>query len=72
MEKQKSKLKMMRGAKGMKQVELAGRSGVSVSYLQALETGWIRPSEKIQSKLADALECKLKDIFAEKAEVYHE
>ena len=68
MERQKCKLKKMRESRGMRQVELAGRSRVSISYLQVLETGWLRPSESIQAKLADALGCNVDEIFPGKQE----
>jgi len=68
MKKKNCRLKEARKAKGMSQTELAGRSGISISYMRLLDAGWARPSEEIQSRLADVLECKPGSIFTTKKE----
>lgn len=57
------KLKEFRQSRKMTQLELAGRSGVSHSFVEKLESGWLVPSRKIAEKLATAMNCSTIDIF---------
>ena len=57
------KFKKVRLSKGMRVVELAGRSGISVSYIDRLDTGWTLPSYEVAEKLAVVLECSVDEIF---------
>lgn len=51
-----SKLKKYRNKKGWTQVKLSQNSGVSQSFIHAIETGKKNPTTKTVKKLAAALE----------------
>lgn len=59
------KFKNVRLSKQMTILELAGRSGVSVSYVEKMDSGWVLPTYKIAEKVALVLECSVADIFPE-------
>lgn len=54
------KIKKIRIKKGMKQYELAQKSGISNTYLSDLEVGRTTPSIKTLDKLSKALEVDIK------------
>ena len=56
-------LKLLRMMKGIKQAELADRSGVSRSYLSLIECGWARPSPAFALRIAGALEADASWLF---------
>lgn len=55
-------LKIMRIRKGMTQTELANKVGVSQNSLSLYETGLRFPRRMILEKLAEILECDIRDI----------
>ncbi len=55
-------LKIMRIRKGMTQTELANKVGVSQNALSLYETGLRFPRRMILEKLAEILECDIRDI----------
>lgn len=55
-------LKIMRIRRGMTQVELAAKVGISQNALSFYEVGSRSPRMDILYKLADALDCEIKDI----------
>lgn len=58
------KIKEFRNKKGLSQVELAKKSGVSRSIISGLESGRITTTTtSTLKKIAEALECKISDIF---------
>ena len=57
-----SKLKMMRKQKGLTQLELAKKTGVSESYICQIENGKMISIKKLD-KLAKALGCEPKDLL---------
>lgn len=61
-----SNLKKIRQGKGLTQIGLALKSGVSHSYVQAIEQGAeVGVSKKIMKKLSDALGVPIEEIFLE-------
>ena len=57
-----SKLKSRRIQKGLTQLELAKKTGVSESYICQIENGKMVSIKKLE-KLAHALDCQPKDLF---------
>ena len=57
-----SKLKMRRTQKGLTQLELAKKTGVSESYICQIENGKMVSIKKLE-KLAHALDCQPKDLL---------
>ena len=55
-------LKIMRIRRGLTQVELSERIGVSQNTISFYEIGKRYPSYKILCKLAEVLNCEIKDI----------
>lgn len=55
-------LKIMRIRKGMTQIELAHKIGKSSNTIYFYESGWSAPRTETLEKIADALECEVKDI----------
>lgn len=55
-------LKIMRIRKGMTQTELANKVGISQNSLSLYETGLRFPRRMILEKLAEILECDIRDI----------
>jgi transcriptional regulator with XRE-family HTH domain len=60
-------IKKIRTRKGISQMELSLRSGLSQSFLANLEKGKKLPSVLTIIKIADALEVNSKDFFPENA-----
>ena len=60
--KPKKKKKIMRIRKRMTQTELANKVGVSQNSLSLYETGLRFPRRMILEKLAEILECDIRDI----------
>lgn len=61
-----SNLKKIRQNKGLTQIALALKSGVSHSYIQAIEQGAeVGVSDKIMKKISDALDTPIEEIFLE-------
>lgn len=57
-------LTRVREAKGLKQVELARRAGISESLLSRIENGQVkRPSFETVRRLADALDTPCEELF---------
>lgn len=56
-------LKLMRIKKGLLQADLAKRMGVSQNVISMYETGDRFPSRTNLEKLANALECDIRDII---------
>jgi transcriptional regulator with XRE-family HTH domain len=61
-----SQIRKLRGQKGISQMELAVKSGMSQSFLASLEKGKKSPSVLTILKIADALEISPKDFFPER------
>lgn len=59
----KSRLRARRIAQGIKQVELAALSGVSIATVNKCERWGFRVSPPTADKLAKALNCKPSEIF---------
>jgi transcriptional regulator with XRE-family HTH domain len=62
-------IKKIRTQRGISQMELSVRSGLSQSFLANLEKGKKLPSVLTIIKIADALEVNLKDFFPENVNV---
>ena len=56
-------LKNMMDKRGMSATELAYKSGVGERYIGFITQGVRSPSLKVAMKMAQALECKVEDIF---------
>lgn len=56
-------LKIMRIRRGLTQKELAEKVGVEWHAISAYEGGWRFPRREILSKLAENLDCEVKDII---------
>lgn len=56
-------LQKTRIAVGLKQCQLAQKSGISISNLSRYENGWAKPSYLTATKLAKELACKVEDLF---------
>ena len=50
-----TQLRIFRMSRGIKLIELANRSGVSVSFLSQIETGKFRGTKETQRRIAKAL-----------------
>ena len=55
-------LKIMRIRRGMTQRELAEKVGIEFHAISAYEKGWRFPRRDILARLAETLECDIKDI----------
>lgn len=55
-------LKIMRIRRGMTQRELAKKVGVEFHAISAYENGWRFPRRDILDRLAEKLDCEVKDI----------
>ena len=58
----KNSVKLFRKNAGLSRIQLSLTSGISFSYLGLIEEGHL-PSQEIQTKLANALNVKVNDIF---------
>lgn len=61
-----TQLRIFRMSRGIKLIELARMSGVSISFLSQIETGKFRGSDKTQEKIAKALDVSKTILFGEK------
>lgn len=61
-----TQLRMFRMTRGIKLIELASLSGVSVSFLSQIETGKFNGTKKTRSKIAKALGVSEEILFGEK------
>lgn len=59
----KEKVRLQRVMKKMSQDDLAKKAGVDRSYISQIESGKKTPSLSVLGRIADALECSLKDFF---------
>ena len=60
----KNKMREIRAKKGMMLKELAEKTGITIGYLCHLEKGTrTNPSVQVMSKIADALDKDVKDVF---------
>lgn len=57
------RLKDVRTAAGLTQAELAQHVGVSRKTINTVENGVFIPSTLLALKLADALKCRVEDLF---------
>lgn len=57
------RLKLKRVEKGLTQKELADMVGVGQGFISDYETGRYFPRKKVLDKLAQALECEVRDIL---------
>lgn len=57
------RIKWFRETRGLTQEELAGRAGVSQSYIARVELSKTSPSLKRLEKIADALGVEIKDLM---------
>lgn len=55
-------LKLMRTKRGMTQGQLAEKVGVLRRSISCYETGWRYPRPETLKKMAEALDCDVKDI----------
>ncbi len=58
-------IKYLRTYREISRIELAKRSGISYSYLSAIENGTKPPSTKVQVQIADALGVRVHELLAE-------
>jgi molybdate-binding protein/transcriptional regulator with XRE-family HTH domain len=58
-----NKVRAQRASRGWSQEELAGRSGLSRAGISAIETGRLVPSAAAALALAEALGCRVEDLF---------
>jgi len=63
-----NKVKEIRVARGLTQVELSRLAHVAASNLNAIERGRLLPWPKMKKRLAKALKCEESDIFPSEAE----
>ncbi len=59
----KDKVRLQRVLKNMSQEDLAKKANVDRSYISQIESGKKIPSLSVLERIADALECSLKDFF---------
>ena len=60
----KNKIRKYRKEKGMKQKDLADKSGISIGYLSHLEKGSrVNPSTEVMEKIASALDKTIPELF---------
>lgn len=59
-----NRLRDLRGARDLTQAALAEAVGVSRKTINTVENGVFTPSTTLALKLAEALECRVEDIFA--------
>ncbi len=45
------RVRILRSLAGMKQAELAGKAGISVSYLSRFEQGWLRLRPEVEARV---------------------
>lgn len=57
------RLKLKRVERGLTQKELADMVGVGQGFISDYETGRYFPRKKVLDKLAQALECEVRDIL---------
>ena len=55
-------LKIMRIKKGLTQIELSEKIGKSKNLVYLYESGFSYPTKRMMDKLAQALDCEIKDI----------
>jgi putative transcriptional regulator len=60
----KNKVKIYRHLANFTQVTMAQQIGVSRQTVHAIESGKYVPSAELALKLAQALECKVEDLFS--------
>ena len=58
-----NKLFYYRKIRGMKQIDLAKRVGLSELAISTFETGRAKPSQKVALRIAKALSLKVRQIF---------
>jgi transcriptional regulator with XRE-family HTH domain len=63
-----SNIRRLRTAAGLSQEVLAVDAGVDRSYMSRLERGTVSAGVDVLEKVADALRCKLAELFREPAE----
>jgi molybdate-binding protein/DNA-binding XRE family transcriptional regulator len=56
-------LSRFRELKGLSRAELAGRAGVTRQAIHAIETGQYLPTTAVTLQLAQALDCRIEDLF---------
>jgi len=59
-----NRLKEVRMARGLSQAALAGLSGVTRQAIHAIEAGRYLPTTAVALRLADALNCRVEDLFS--------
>ena len=59
----KNKLKQKREAAKLSQWDLGGLTGFSQTWIWQMETSKVRGSDEARKKIADALGCKVSDIW---------
>jgi DNA-binding XRE family transcriptional regulator len=47
------------------QIGIAKELGIPEPYLSKIVNGWIEPKDEIKDRIAQALNCKVTDIFSE-------
>ncbi len=60
-----SRIKLVRLHRGLRQIDLSRRVGVSESYLSKIETGRVAPSDVLLVKLAEALDVDAMKLLGE-------
>lgn len=58
-----SKIKLVRLQKGLRQWDIARQVGVTESFVSKIETGRVRPCNKLLEKIATVLEVSLECIL---------
>ncbi len=58
-----TRLKVMRVAKGLKQCQVAGMTGINHSNLCMYERGYATPKYQTAERIAEALTCTVSDIY---------
>ena len=58
-----TRLRIKRLSIGLNQCQLAKKAGLSISHVSRLENNWIPITYLSAFKLAEALDCKIEDIY---------
>ena len=58
-----ARLQRMRESRGMTRQQLAGKLGIPVNTLEALESGGERPSRELRRALMAYFDCQFEDLF---------
>lgn len=72
MEVNLNRLRFIRSVKGITQHQLMKETGIYFSTLSRFERGWLKPSDKRKSKLAEALGVTVEWLFPKRPKIKDE